>query len=114
MDLVVLLGYGAATIGVVVALPQWVRIRRSRSIEGVSWATWVLAAAAGLLWTAYSVALGSWPLILGNGLALAGSAAVTVALARRGCVPVAGWLGLAAATCPPYNNSGMKGEAPTE
>lgn len=100
-DPVTLVGFAAAALVAIRALPQWVRAKRAANVDGVSGATWALACASGIAWTAYSVAVSSWPLVIGTGLALAGSAGVLLTLTRRGalslkwittvtaCIPVA-------------------------
>lgn len=103
LDPVALVGFAAAALVAVRAVPQWVRARRDVSVEGVSGATWALSCASGIAWTAYSVAVMSWPLVIGTGLALAGSAAVFGTLVRRGAlsyrwvVALATWVPVAAA-----------------
>jgi MtN3 and saliva related transmembrane protein len=64
------LGFGAAVIGSFAFLPQVIKAWRSRSTGDVS--LWMILAitTAAVLWIVYGGRIGSWPLIVGNGISL--------------------------------------------
>jgi len=64
------IGMLAAIMGTIGWLPQNVRTIRTRDTSGLSlWATLLLFATV-TLWVIYGVAIGSWPLMLGNFVAM--------------------------------------------
>ncbi|ACI99949.1 SemiSWEET family sugar transporter [Rhodospirillum centenum] len=65
-----MIGYGAATLTTVAFLPQAVKIWRTRSARDVSLPTFALFTLGVLLWLAYGLLLGAWPVILANTVTL--------------------------------------------
>lgn len=64
------IGSLAALITTLAWLPQILKILRERRAADISlWANTALATGV-LLWTVYGVAIGSWPVILANGVTL--------------------------------------------
>jgi uncharacterized protein with PQ loop repeat len=72
------LAYLGSAIGVVMVMPQIVRIARNPHMRGVSPWTWSLVAVSSSLWFTYGVRSGSLPQIPGNVLLITG--AVTIVL----------------------------------
>ncbi len=65
------IGYLAAALTASSALPQLVQTVRTRDVRGISLASWLTLAAGVALWLVYGAAIGSGPLIVANGVALA-------------------------------------------
>jgi uncharacterized protein with PQ loop repeat len=97
-DVFVLLGYLGSALGVVMVLPQIVRVLRSPHAGGVSALSWALTATCCLLWFMYGVRTAQPVQLVGNAFLITG--AVVIALAVPSMVR-AGWrvsgLGLAGA-----------------
>ena len=72
------LAYLGSAIGVIMVMPQIVRIARQPLLGGVSGWTWSLVAISSSLWFTYGVRTGSLPQIPGNVLLVTG--AVTIVL----------------------------------
>ncbi len=68
MNWITVAGGIAAICSVVSFVPQAWRIVRSRDTSSISPATYSLTVAGFILWTAYGIGLGQWPLILTNGV----------------------------------------------
>ncbi|MEW6676372.1 MAG: SemiSWEET transporter [Pseudomonadota bacterium] len=66
-----LLGYGAAALTTASFVPQALHSWRSRDLSGVSLSMYSLFTLGVGLWMLYGIALGSWPIILANGITLA-------------------------------------------
>jgi uncharacterized protein with PQ loop repeat len=71
-------GYLGAALGVVMVVPQIVRIVRHPRLAGVSVVTWSVTVVTCLLWLSYGARTGQLPQIPGNVLLIAG--AVTIVL----------------------------------
>jgi MtN3 and saliva related transmembrane protein len=65
-----LLGYAAGSLTTLAFVPQVVRTLRTRSAKDLSWGMLLIFILGVILWLAYGLALGSWPIILCNGLTL--------------------------------------------
>lgn len=63
-----LIGYGAAVLTTAAFLPQAVKSWTSRDLSGISLAMYGLFTLGVGLWLAYGLAIGSWPVILANGI----------------------------------------------
>jgi MtN3 and saliva related transmembrane protein len=57
-------------------VPQLVKILRERRAEGVSLRTYCVTVTGFVLWIAYGVLLGSWPVAVSNSVCLLLSAAI--------------------------------------
>lgn len=64
------LGTGAALCSMASFTPQIVKIWRERDASSVSLRMWLLTVTGFVLWTAYGVALGSWPVAVSNAVCL--------------------------------------------
>jgi MtN3 and saliva related transmembrane protein len=73
-----IVGFLAATASTISFSPQAWKIIKSRDTEGLSSISYAITATAFALWLAYGVMLGSWPLILSNGICLALSSFILV------------------------------------
>lgn len=66
MDFVSVIGFMAAACSVSSFVPQAFKILRTRDTSSLSPQMYALTTTGFLLWTAYGVAQGQWPLILTN------------------------------------------------
>jgi MtN3 and saliva related transmembrane protein len=73
-----IVGAGAAICSTSSFVPQLIKILRERKAEAVSMRMYLLTVSAFVLWTAYGVMLGSWPLLASNLISLGLSAAILV------------------------------------
>jgi len=71
MDAASIIGFLAAACSVTSFVPQAVRILRTRDTSSLSPPMYALTTSGFMLWTAYGIALGRWPLILTNAICLA-------------------------------------------
>jgi len=70
------IGVGAALCSMASFLPQVVKIIRERDASAVSLRMYIVTVTGFALWTAYGVALKSWPLIASNAISFALSALI--------------------------------------
>ena len=77
-----LIGYGAAVLTTAAFVPQAVKSWTSRDLSGISLSMYSLFTLGVGLWLVYGIAIGSWPVILANGITLA-LAGVVLALKLR-------------------------------
>lgn len=77
-DLVLSFGYIGSVIGVVMVVPQIVRILRYPTLTGVSPSSWAITTVACLTWLTYGIRTSSMPQIPGNILLIAGAVAVVL------------------------------------
>jgi len=82
INLTDLVGYAAAILTTVAFFPQVLKSWRTRDLSGVSLTMYSLFTAGVALWLAYGVLLGSWPIIVANGVTL-GLASVVLALKMK-------------------------------
>ena len=68
LDLADLVGYAAAVLTTVAFFPQVLKSWRTRDLSGVSLTMYGLFTAGVALWLAHGVLLGSWPIIVANGI----------------------------------------------
>lgn len=66
-----LIGYGAAALTTVAFVPQAVKSWSSRDLSGISLSMYSLFTLGVGLWLVYGLFIGSWPVILANGVTLA-------------------------------------------
>jgi len=64
-------GYVAAACTTAAFVPQLVRVWRLRSARDISLVTFVVFSAGTAIWWLYGVLIGSWPVIVANGVTLA-------------------------------------------
>lgn len=72
------LGYLGSLLGVIMVIPQIVRILRHPQLRGVSTLSWALSALACLAWLTYGVRTNSPPQVPGNVLLISGAIAVAL------------------------------------
>ena len=65
-------------------LPQLIKIAREKRAEGVSLRTYLVTVTGFVLWIAYGVMLGSWPVAASNSVCLLLSAAILALRWRYG------------------------------
>ena len=75
-------GVGAGLCSIASFVPQIAKIWRERDASGLSLRTFAVTVTAFILWTAYGILQGSWPIAVSNALCLA-LAGVIVALRLR-------------------------------
>lgn len=63
-----LIGYGAAVLTTAAFVPQAVKSWFSRDLSGISLAMYSLFTLGVGLWLVYGLTIGSWPVILANGI----------------------------------------------
>jgi MtN3 and saliva related transmembrane protein len=66
-----LIGYGAAALTTAAFIPQAVKSWTSRDLSGISLSMYGLFTLGVGLWLLYGIFIGSWPVILANGITLA-------------------------------------------
>lgn len=66
-----LIGYGAAVLTTAAFVPQAVKSWSTRDLSGISLSMYTLFTLGVGLWLIYGVFIGSWPVILANGITLA-------------------------------------------
>ena len=69
--MVTLIGYLAAALTTVSAVPQLMHTIRTRDARGISIRSWLTLALGVALWLVYGVSVGSGPLIYANAVSLA-------------------------------------------
>lgn len=74
MDLTQLIGFAATVASVTSFTPQAYKIVKTRDTSGISSKMYTVTVIGFALWLTYGLRLGSWPLIVTNGLCLALSA----------------------------------------
>jgi uncharacterized protein with PQ loop repeat len=69
MTVVAFFGWMAVVISTTMALPQLVRLARTRNVEGISLTAWKAILALNLAWAAHGIRIAAMPLIVTNVLA---------------------------------------------
>jgi len=69
-------GTAAALCSIASFVPQIIKIWKDRDASSVSLKTYALTVTCFVLWTAYGVLTGAWPLIVSNAMALVMAAGV--------------------------------------
>ena len=72
------LGVGAAVCSMTSFAPQLIKIWKEKDASSVSLRMYLVTVAGFVLWTAYGVVIGKWPIVGSNAVCLAMSAAVLV------------------------------------
>ncbi|MFI5181029.1 MAG: SemiSWEET transporter [Thermoanaerobaculia bacterium] len=65
-----LLGYAAGSLTTLAFVPQVLRTWKTRSARDLSWGMLLIFILGVILWLAYGLAVGSWPIIVCNSLTL--------------------------------------------
>jgi uncharacterized protein with PQ loop repeat len=77
-----LVGWAATVLGTTLAIPQLLRLIRTRSVEGLSLIGWQALLTLNLAWTAHGIGIGQPAQILTNALALLTTVPILVLMAR--------------------------------
>ncbi len=77
------LGWVATVVGTVLALPQLVRLVRTRNIEGLSLVGWQTALVLNVAWTVHGLSIGQLPQILSSSLALLTTVPILLLMTRE-------------------------------
>ena len=83
LNLADLVGYAAAVLTTVAFFPQVLKSWQTRDLSGVSLTMYSLFTAGVALWLTYGVLLGTWPIIIANGITLALAGVVLVLKVRH-------------------------------
>ena len=78
-----IVGWLAVCVGMVVALPQLVRLARTHKVDGLSLTSWRSILAMNVAWAAHGVRLGAPALIITNSIGLCSTVPILYLLARR-------------------------------
>ena len=79
-----LIGYLAASLTTLSFVPQALRMIRTRDTYAVSAGMYATFSVGVALWFAYGVILGSWPIILANGITFLLAATILALKIRHG------------------------------
>ncbi len=79
-----LIGYAAAILTTVAFFPQVWKSWRTRDLSGVSLTMYGLFTAGVALWLVYGLLLGSWPIIVANGVTLTLASVVLTLKVKHG------------------------------
>lgn len=71
MNSIDLIGYVAATLTTLAFIPQVLHTWRTRSTQGISLGMYAIFTSGLVLWLAYGILLGAWPIIIANTITLA-------------------------------------------
>ncbi len=63
-----IIGYAAATLSVSAFVPQVWKVIKTRETEGMSTPMWMLETTGFIMWVAYGISIGAWPIIVPNAL----------------------------------------------
>ena len=80
-----LIGYGAALLTTAAFVPQTLKSWSTRDLSGISLAMYGLFTLGVGLWLVYGLFIGSWPVILANGITLALAGTVLFLKIRHSC-----------------------------
>jgi len=83
LNLADIVGYAAAVLTTVAFFPQVLKSWQTRDLSGVSLTMYSLFTAGVALWLTYGVLLGTWPIIIANGITLALAGVVLVLKVRH-------------------------------
>lgn len=97
--LTLVLGAVASSFSLAAVVPQVVRAARTRSVDGLSWASTVLSLATFTLWCVYAVAVADRVQVVNNVLALGLLVALAVVSIRAGGAGRASWAAVTAVLC---------------
>jgi len=84
MEIADLIGYGAACLTTAAFVPQALKSWQSRDLSGISAGMYGLFTLGVALWLAYGLIIGSWPVILANGITLGLAGMVLLLKLRHG------------------------------
>lgn len=79
-----LIGTIAACLTTGAFFPQAIEVIRTRDTSGISLTSYLMLVTGVLLWIAYGVLIGSWPLIAANGIVLVPQLAILAIKLRHG------------------------------
>lgn len=82
LSLVVVIGWIATAVGAVLALPQLLRLIRTRRLDGLSHFAWWAMMTVNLSWLAHGVHIGQPPQIVTNTFALCSTVPILILLTR--------------------------------
>ena len=71
MNTTEVIGYLAAMLTTIAFLPQALHTWRTRSTHGISLGMYAIFTSGLVLWLAYGILLGAWPIIIANVITLA-------------------------------------------
>jgi MtN3 and saliva related transmembrane protein len=71
MDMNTLLGTAAGALTTLAFIPQVVKAWRTRSTHDISLVMFLMFSTGVALWLVYGIRVGSWPIVIANGVTLA-------------------------------------------
>lgn len=83
MPAVEVLGWAAACTGILLGLPQLLRLVRTRRVDGLSLTAWQAFLVVNLSWAAHGIAIGQPPQAITSTLSLCSTVPILVLLARE-------------------------------
>lgn len=83
MTAVTVVGWLAVALGMSVAVPQLVRLARTRKVDGLSLTAWRTILVANIAWAAHGIRLEQFAMILSNSIGLCSTLPILFLLARR-------------------------------
>jgi MtN3 and saliva related transmembrane protein len=78
MQLLDIIGYGAAFLTTASFVPQVVKTLRTRDVSGISLVMYSMFTAGVALWLVYGIILAAWPIVLANTITLSLAVAILV------------------------------------
>jgi MtN3 and saliva related transmembrane protein len=84
---ITIIGYLAAILTTISAVPQLIHIVRTHDARGISIPSWLTLSAGVGLWLVYGAHVGSGPLILANAISLGLDVAIVACALRARSVP---------------------------
>ncbi|WP_426518802.1 SemiSWEET family sugar transporter [Diaminobutyricibacter sp. McL0618] len=78
-----LVGWAGTLTGIVLGLPQLVRLARTKNVEGLSLRAWQAMLAVNLGWTAHGIHIGQPPQIVASALSLVATVPILYLMSRQ-------------------------------
>lgn len=83
MSLAEILGWAGTITGILLGLPQLIRLARTRNVDGLSLRAWQAILAVNLGWTAHGITIGQPPQIITSFLSLFATVPILYLMARQ-------------------------------
>jgi uncharacterized protein with PQ loop repeat len=77
------IGWAGTVSGTVLGLPQFLRLVRTRRVEGLSLTAWQAMLVVNLIWTAHGISIGQAPQIVTSALSLCSTVPILYLMARE-------------------------------
>ena len=83
MSAVEVIGWAGTVSGTILGLPQFLRLVRTRRVEGLSLTAWQSMLVANLIWTAHGIRIGQPPQVVTSALSLCATVPILYLMARE-------------------------------